>query len=98
MTMRALSIKRLSFIIACLYVGIGTIYALTYWTYASIGLGETIGKILFVFFLPTSFVAIAILFAERNPAGFLILSQTVILFVIWGIIYFIVNLFRDEAT
>lgn len=95
--MKNISIVKLSFLIALIYVALGTIYSYTYWTYSNpMRLNETLGHILFYFFLPTSFIAIMILFSERDPNFLIFISQTITLLIVWGFTYGITSMFRSK--
>jgi hypothetical protein len=60
-----ISNRLLSFVIALLYVGGGTIMGAIYWPSANSL--EGIGGFINNFFLPVSFLMEGIMFAERNP-------------------------------
>jgi hypothetical protein len=90
-----LSNKRLSFWIAIVYVGLGTIYSFSYWTYPIIG---TFGDILFGFFFPVSFFPIVVFFTERKPFFYLLVSQTIVLLAIWTVMYRLIHFFRKEKS
>jgi hypothetical protein len=93
-TKHKISNKRLSFIISLVYVGIGTIYGITYWTeYNST---NAFSDFLFYFFMPTSFLLEVILFAERNPFLLGLLTQTITFFIFWGLFHFVLSLFRID--
>jgi hypothetical protein len=94
-----ISNKQLAFYIAFIYVGLGTIYSLTYWTASSpLIFNETLGSILLCIFLPTSFISIVILFTERDPGIMLFVTQTITLGIIWGLVYLIISKIRKEKT
>jgi len=93
-----ISNKRLSFYISLTYVGLGTIFMLSYWTSANpIGLNATFGIILFCLFLPVSFISIVIAFAEKDSGVIILIVQTLLLFIVWAIIYQILNSFRYKV-
>jgi|GEM_PF-4225379 hypothetical protein len=89
-----LSNKNISLIISLIYVGLGTIYGLTYWTPANPANG--FGDFLFNFFAPVSFLMIGILFAERDPFFFVLITQTITFFIVWGLAYGIICIFRTD--
>jgi hypothetical protein len=65
--------KKLAFLISATYVGLATIYAF----YAMENL--TSDGFLFYFFLPANFFAQLIIFTERNPFLWLLVSQLITL-------------------
>ncbi len=87
-----ISNRLLSFIIALFYVGGGTIIGAIYWT-SAISL-EGIGGFINNFFLPVSFLMEGIMFAERNPFLPALLCQTVLLFMVWGIVHLVLSVIR----
>lgn len=96
--MKNISNKKLSFLIALLYVGLGTIYSYSYWhPDSSIVTNETLGNILYYFFLPVSFFPILIIFTEREPFLYILISQTIALLLLWPCFYLLTNLFRKES-
>lgn len=86
--------KWLSFIIALLYVGLGTVYALSYWTGILSTLNEAIANFLFYFFLPVSFMTIGIIFTEHEPILPVFIWQIISFFGIWILVYSQLCLFR----
>ena len=93
---RKYSYGRLSFLIAFIYVGLGTIYALSFWLSLFHISNETLFAIVFYFFSPSSFISIGISFTNRNPTLLIIITQTVTFFIIWGIIYFFLSISRSD--
>jgi len=76
------------------YVVLGTIYSLLYWTGAVPDL-EGWGLFLFYFFLPVAGLSIAIIFATQNPAIVILFGQLISFFIVWGIIYCITAIIRS---
>ncbi len=68
---------KLSLLISATYVGLATIYALS--NPGSVGF-------FYIFFLPANFFAHLIIFTEREPFAWLLVSQLITL----GIIYFLI--------
>ena len=89
-----ISNKKLSFIISFVYVGTGTIYGLIYWT--EFNSTNALSDFLFNFFMPASFLLEGILFAERNPFLLGLLTQIITFFIFWGLVYFVLCLFRFD--
>ena len=87
-----ISNKRLSFIISFIYVGIGTVYGLIYWT--EFNSTNAFSDFLFYFFIPASFPLEVILFSERNPFLLGLLTQAITFLIFWGLVYIILNIFR----
>ena len=91
-----MSNKKLSFIVSVAYVGLGTIYGLTYWTeYNSV---NAFSDFLFNFFMPASFLLEGILFAERNPFPLALLTQTTTFFIFCGMTYILISIFRTDKV
>ena len=88
-----MSSKKLAFIIAFLYVGLGTIYSFIYWTNYALAFPED-SKILFHFFAPVSFFPITVLFTEKNPLFFILISQSIALLLMWSLAYGLVTFFK----
>ena len=91
---RKTSNKKISFIFSLIYVGLGTIYALTFWTEANTELG--FNKFLFYFFMPSSFILEVILFAQKDPFLLGLLAQIITFFFIWGLSYCFAVMFRKD--
>ena len=89
---KTISNKRLSFIISFVYVGLGSVYGLIYWT--KFNSTNAFSDFLFYFFMPASFPLEIILFSERNPFLLGLLTQVITFFIFWGLVYFIISLFR----
>ena len=93
-TKNRMSNKRLSFIVSLFYVGIGTIYGLTYWT--ELNTTNAFSNFLFYIFMPASFLLEVILFSERNPFILGLLTQVITFFIFWGFVYSVLNIFRID--
>jgi hypothetical protein len=91
--MRKISNKKLSLFISSVYVVLGTTYGVIYWTPANI-----FGKLLFYPFMPVCFAPIGLMFTERNPFFLILITQTITFFLIWGLVYFGLHLFRKSAS
>ena len=94
MAKRKTSNKIISFIFSLIYVGLGTIYALTYWTEVHTEMG--LNGFLFYFFMPSSFILEVILFAEKDPFLLGLLAQVTTFFFIWGLTYCVALIFRKD--
>lgn len=95
--MKKISNKKLSFIIAFLYVGFGTIYSYNFWNYGGNFASGEFETFLYYFFYPVSIFPLIIIFTESEPCLYLFISQTITLFAVWGIFYLVTNLFRKES-
>lgn len=89
-----ISNKRLSFIISIIYVGLGTLYGLAYWTY--LNPSNAFSDFLFYFFMPASFLLEVILFTERDPFFLVLFTQIFTFFIFWAIFNFILGLFSAK--
>jgi hypothetical protein len=89
-----MSNKKLSLIISIIYVGLGTIYGLLYWTGIFINLNDTLFDFLMAFFIPSSFISIIIIFTVENPVLLILFAQILSFFICWAIIYGVVSLLR----
>ena len=93
-TKKRISNKRLSFIVSIVYVGIGTIYGLTYWT--EFNMTNAFSNFLFYFFMPTSFLLEIILFSERDSFLLGLLTQVITFLIFWGFVYSVLSIFRID--
>ena len=89
--------RKISLIITSIYVGLGTIYSLVYWTNSAVEL-ESFGQFIFYFFLPVSFLSIAFIFTLREPFIAILIGQLISFFIVWGPIHFIVTLIKKLLT
>ena len=80
-----------SFLIALVYVILGTIYSLY-----GIGfmVGSFVGTIIHWVFIPVAFIPIIIIYAQREPFLSIVISQSVALLFIWALFFGCIKLFR----
>jgi len=91
--------KILSLFGAILYVGIGNFLGIIYWTNMNpIRFNETLGEVLYLIFLPCTFFTSIILFTERSPLFLIMITQSIIFLIVWGIFYFILWLIRNDKN
>jgi hypothetical protein len=77
--------KRLAFLISATYVGLATIFAFY-------SMENLISEgVLFYFFLPANFFAQLIIFTERNPFAWLLISQLVTLGITFLLVYAVIS-------
>jgi len=89
-----ISNKNISLIITSIYVGLGTLYCLIYWTDLNPGM-EGFGQFAFYLFLPVSFISIGLIFTVREPFLAILIGQLISFFIVWAPIHFIVFLIRE---
>ena len=81
-----------SFLIALIYVILGTVYSQLYWT--DFMAGTIVWTILYWFFIPVAFVPIMLIYVEREPFLSIVISQSVALLFIWALFFGCIKLFR----
>ena len=89
-----ISNKNISLIITSIYVGLGTIYSLVYWTNNNPGF-EGSGQFAFYFFSPVSFLSIALMFTMRESFLAILIGQGISFLIVWGPIHFVVFVIRE---
>jgi hypothetical protein len=87
---RKISNVKLSFYIAFAYVGLATIYF--FWAMNS---GVQVDFLFFIFF-PVSIFPFLFSFFFGQSKLFLLFFQTVTFLIIWFVLFFFINLFRDD--
>ena len=89
-----MSNRKLSFIITFLYVFVGTLYALIHMN--NPGWGKGLEDVINDIFLPASFFMELIMFVEKNAFLYVLISQTIVFFLLWAIVYLVVSVFRKD--
>lgn len=91
--------KLMSFYISFVYVLLGTIYSYLYWTSANpLSISDMLGGILFIVFLPVSFLPIAIIFSESEPNFLIIITQIITFFILWASVNAIIQAYNREKS
>lgn len=78
-------------------MGLGTIYSGFYWTNYDVSFPSD-SNILFNIFMPVGFIPIGIIFAESEPFFWILISQTLTLFFIWGMFFGLITIFRTAIS
>ncbi len=92
MEKKRISNRRLSFYISSVYVGLGTVFSLVYWTSSNpMFFSGTLGTILFYLFIPVSFISIMIGFTEKDSTLMILVTQAITFFLFWFVLFIIIR-------
>ncbi|GAA4344509.1 hypothetical protein [Flaviaesturariibacter amylovorans] len=90
--MKRLTNTRLSFLIALAYVVAGTVYGYRYWV-ALDDSGPLTDALLYSFY-PAAMPVGLFLWSERNPLPYTLLTEAVVLLLLWGLLRLLLGWLR----
>jgi hypothetical protein len=86
---------KLSLIISIIYIVLGTIFGLAFWSGYNNVENKSIYDILWIIIFPSSFIMISIIFTTENPILWIIFTQLILFFIYWAIILGLIKIFRN---